>query len=90
MSPVFHAEVVVMPKPEVADPQGQAIEQALGRLDVAAGVKATHVRVGKVFSLSLEASDRDAAEQALHALADRVLANPNIEGFECKVEEDGK
>ena len=90
MSPVFHAEVTVMPKPEVADPQGQAIEQALGRLDVASGVTATHVRVGKVFSLSLEAQDRDAAQQALNALADRILANPNIEAFECELKEAGR
>jgi len=83
---MFSAEVFVMPKPEVADPQGAAIEQAVNRLDL--GVekfKATNVRVGKVFHLDLEAPDEAAAEEALTRLADKVLANPNIEAFECKL-----
>ncbi|NUP89328.1 MAG: phosphoribosylformylglycinamidine synthase subunit PurS [Candidatus Sumerlaeia bacterium] len=83
--PRFDAEVVVMPKPEVADPQGQAIEGALARLGLTGEVQARHIHVGKVFRLDLEASDRAAAEQALHTLADRVLANPNIETFQLKV-----
>jgi phosphoribosylformylglycinamidine synthase PurS subunit len=76
-----------MPKPEVADPQGQAIEAALARLALPGcdGVTAHDVRVGKVFHLTLEAADRAVAERALRALADRVLANPNIEAFECKL-----
>lgn len=87
MSPVFNAEVFVMPKAEVADPQGQAIENALDRLQIegAEGVSAHHVRVGKVFHLDLEAPDKTAAERALTALADKVLHNPNIETFECDV-----
>lgn len=87
MTARFPAEVVVMPKPEVADPQGLAIEQALARLALtgAEDIRACDVRVGKVFHLTLEAPDRAAAERALHTLADRVLANPNIEGFECKL-----
>ncbi|MBN1475175.1 phosphoribosylformylglycinamidine synthase subunit PurS [Candidatus Sumerlaeota bacterium] len=83
----FEAEVTVMPKPEVADPQGQAIEQALARLALSGteGVRASHVRVGKVVHLELEAADRASAERALEALADRVLANPNIESFSCSI-----
>ncbi len=86
MSPSYPAEVIVMPKPEVADPQGQAIEQALKRLDLGVkGVGATNVRVGKMFHLEIEAPDRATAERALKALADKVLANPNIEAFQCKL-----
>ena len=87
MSPLHHAEVVVMPKAEVADPQGQAIEAALSRLALGNGapVRASHVRAGQVFRLTLDAPDRAAAEKALRTLADRVLANPNVESFECKI-----
>lgn len=86
MSPSFSAEVFVTPKPEVADPQGVAIEQALKRLDLGVGkVKAANVRVGKVFHLDLDAPDATAARKALQALADKILANPNIEVFECKI-----
>ena len=65
------------------------IEQALARLALngTEGVTASHVRVGKVVRLALEAPDRAAAERALEALADRVLANPNIESFTCTVGE---
>ena len=88
MSPVYASEVVVMPKAEVADPQGLAIEQALARLALngTEGVTASQVRVGKVVRLALEAPDRSAAERALKTLADRVLANPNIESFTCSLE----
>lgn len=89
MSPQFHAQVIVMPKPEVADPQGQAIEGALERLGskVGAGdVRARHVRAGKMFHLDVDAPDLGAAELALRALADKVLANPNTEYFECSVQ----
>ena len=79
----FEAEVVVMPKPEVADPQGQAIEQSLSHLVLGEPLRASQVRVGRVFRLTLEAADLASAERALHALADRVLANPNIETFTC-------
>lgn len=75
-----------MPKPEVADPQGVAIEQALKRIDLGVeGIAAANVRVGKVFHLDLEAPDAEAARRALETLADRVLANPNIEAFECNL-----
>ncbi len=89
MCPLFSAEVVVTPRAEVADPQGQAIEAALARLnlDGCAGVSARDVRVGKVFHLALKAPDRATADRALRTLSDKVLANPNIESFECSVTE---
>ncbi len=91
MSPSYPAEVIVMPKPEVADPQGLAIEQALKRLDLGVtGVRAANVRVGKMFHLDVEAPDRALAERALKVLADRVLTNPNIEAFQCKLTEPVK
>ncbi len=88
MSPVFPAEVTVTPKPEVADPQGQAIEQALKRLKLGENeVSATHVRVGRIFHLQLDAPDRATAERVLDTLADKILANPNIETYQCTLGE---
>jgi phosphoribosylformylglycinamidine synthase PurS subunit len=62
-------------KPEILDPQGQAILGALGRLGYA-GV--TGVRQGKHFELDV-ADDID--EATLTHLADTLLANPVIENF---------
>ena len=67
--------VDVVLKPEILDPQGQAIVGALGRLGIS-GVK--DVRQGKHFELDVDDSVDDAA---IAQLADTLLANPVIENF---------
>jgi phosphoribosylformylglycinamidine synthase len=67
--------VDVVLKPEILDPQGQAILGALHRLGVA-GVDS--VRQGKHFEL--EVDDR-VDDETLHRLADTLLANPVIENY---------
>ncbi len=67
--------VDVVLKPEILDPQGQAIAGALGRLGVTGVIS---VRQGKHFELEVDDSIDDAA---LEQLADRVLSNPVIEEF---------
>ena len=62
-------------KPEILDPQGQAILGALGRLGYT-GV--TGVRQGKHFELDV-ADGADPAEVA--RIAETLLANPVIEDF---------
>jgi phosphoribosylformylglycinamidine synthase PurS subunit len=67
--------VDVVLKPEILDPQGQAIVGALGRLGVS-GV--TDVRQGKHFELTV---DDDVDYDTLKRVADTLLANPVIENF---------
>jgi phosphoribosylformylglycinamidine synthase PurS subunit len=67
--------VDVVLKPEILDPQGQAIAGALGRLGIA-GVSS--VRQGKHFELDVDDTVDDAT---LTRLADTLLANPVIEEF---------
>ena len=67
--------VDVVLKPEILDPQGQAIVGALGRLGIA-GVR--EVRQGKHFELDVDDNVDDAA---VAQLADTLLANPVIENF---------
>ena len=67
--------VDVVLKPEILDPQGQAIVGALGRLGID-GV--SDVRQGKHFELEVDDSVDDAA---IAKLADTLLANPVIENF---------
>jgi phosphoribosylformylglycinamidine synthase PurS subunit len=62
-------------KPEILDPQGQAILSALSRLGYA-GV--TGVRQGKHFELDVEPSVDDAT---VAQIAETLLANPVIEDF---------
>ncbi|WP_028927377.1 phosphoribosylformylglycinamidine synthase subunit PurS [Pseudonocardia acaciae] len=67
--------VDVMPKPEILDPQGQAVAGALARLGFA-GV--SEVRQGKHFELDVDDSIDD---ETLHKLAGTLLANPVIEDW---------
>ncbi|MDR1545196.1 MAG: phosphoribosylformylglycinamidine synthase subunit PurS [Deltaproteobacteria bacterium] len=78
----FKAEVKVMLKPSVLDPQGAALERALrsmGRRNV------DSVRVGKLIELVLEADGAAAAEALAAAWADELLANPVMEKYSCVV-----
>jgi phosphoribosylformylglycinamidine synthase len=67
--------VDVMLKPEILDPQGQAILGALPRLGFG-GVSA--VRQGKHFEL--EVAD-GTSEETVRLIAETLLANPVIEDF---------
>ena len=67
--------VDVVLKPEILDPQGQAIVGALGRLGID-GVR--DVRQGKYFELDVEDGVDD---ETIAKLADTLLANPVIENF---------
>ena len=70
--------VDVMLKPEILDPQGKAVEGALGRLGLA-GI--TSVRQGKSFVLELEGEVDDARLAQVHELAASLLSNPVIEDY---------
>ncbi len=67
--------VDVMPKPEILDPQGQAVAGALSRLGIS-GV--ADVRQGKHFELDVDDSVDD---DTLHRIAGDLLANPVIEDW---------
>lgn len=68
--------VHVMPKAEILDPQGQAVQRALGRIGVS-GV--SDVRQGKRFELEVDETVTDAN---LDNLAATLLANTVIEDYE--------
>ncbi|SIR00839.1 phosphoribosylformylglycinamidine synthase [Rhizobium sp. RU35A] len=75
---MIKARVTVTLKNGVLDPQGKAIEGALGSL----GFEGVHqVRQGKVFDLELDTSDRTKAEDELKAMCEKLLANTVIENY---------
>lgn len=73
--------VDVMLKPEILDPQGQAVANALPRLGVN---EVSSVRVGRRIELEFEGTP-DLAK--VNELADRLLANPVIEDYTVTVDE---
>ena len=79
---MIKARVTVTLKNGVLDPQGKAIEGALGTLGFA-GVG--QVRQGKVFDVVLDHDDKAKAEAALKAAADKLLANTVVENYRVEV-----
>lgn len=68
--------VNVMPKEEILDPQGQAVQRALGRIGVS-GV--SDVRQGKRFELEV---DDSVTTEDLEKIAANLLANTVIEDYD--------
>jgi phosphoribosylformylglycinamidine synthase len=79
---VIRARITVTLKNGVLDPQGKAIEGALGALGFD-GVGA--VRQGKVFDVELDGADRTRAEADLKAMCDKLLANTVIENYSIAI-----
>jgi phosphoribosylformylglycinamidine synthase subunit PurS len=72
------AKVKVTLKNGVLDPQGKAIEGALGSLGFD-GVDG--VRQGKYFEIELAETDRAKAEAQVKAMCEKLIANTVIENY---------
>ena len=70
--------VDVMLKPEILDPAGQAVSNALPTSGLP---PAQSLRIGNHVQLALEADDEAAALEQAHKMAEVLLANPVIEDF---------
>ena len=75
------AEIQVLLKPSVNDPQGMSIRNALRTLGFD-GVD--DVRAGKLIQVRLGASDRADAESQVDRMCQQLLANPVIETFSIR------
>lgn len=79
---MIKARITVTLKNGVLDPQGKAIEHALGALGFD-GVGS--VRQGKVFDVEIEGADAAGAEAELKAMCDKLLANTVIENYAVEI-----
>jgi phosphoribosylformylglycinamidine synthase len=73
-----------MPRAGLLDPQGQAVEHALGALGFG---DAAAVRVGRAIELDVGAPSRQEAESRARQMCDKLLANPVTEDYLLDVEE---
>ena len=74
--------VDVMLKPEIHDPQGEAVLSASHRLGFR---NVTGVRQGKRFELELDGPADDTARAQIEEIARELLANPVIEEFSLHI-----
>jgi phosphoribosylformylglycinamidine synthase PurS subunit len=77
---VARVVVDVMLKPEILDPQGQAVVGAIGRMS-ADGPHIVSVRQGKHFEIEVDGEIGDDVLTQIHELASTLLSNPVIEDF---------
>jgi phosphoribosylformylglycinamidine synthase len=77
------ARIQVMLKNGVLDPQGKAVQHALGSLGFE-GVN--EVRQGKIIELDLDGTDTSAARDAVENMCKSLLANTVIENYDIEIE----
>jgi phosphoribosylformylglycinamidine synthase PurS subunit len=70
----------ILPKKEVLDSQGRAVEQTLR----SHGFAIEHCRVGKYLEIEVAENSVDQACAKVRAMADFVLYNPLIETYELE------
>lgn len=83
---VHRVVVDVMLKPEILDPAGQAVANALPSLGFAIP---DSLRIGKHIEFGVEAGDEGAALEQATTIAQALLANPVIEDFRVGIAPKG-
>ena len=78
----MNAKIKVTLKNGVLDPQGKAIEGALGSLGFG-GISG--VRQGKFFEIELAETDKAKAQAALKSMCEKLIANTVIENYEIEL-----
>jgi phosphoribosylformylglycinamidine synthase PurS subunit len=79
----FQAEIDVMPKKEILDPQGKAVTGSMKNL----GLSEIHnVRIGKHISLEIEADNEETATAKVEQACKSLLANLIMESYSFKIQ----
>ena len=80
----YQAEIDVMPKKEILDPQGKAVTGSMKNL----GLNEIHnVRIGKHISLEIEADSEATANAKVEQACKNLLANLIMESYHFSVKE---
>lgn len=74
----FTAEIDIMPRPELLDPQGKAVMLGLEHLGLN---QVADVRIGKHIRLNLEAENEQAAQEKVEQACKKLLANLIMESY---------
>jgi phosphoribosylformylglycinamidine synthase PurS subunit len=80
----FLAEIDVMPKKEILDPQGKAVTGSMKNL----GLSEIHnIRIGKHISLEIDADSEETANAKVDQACKNLLANLIMESYSFKLVE---
>ena len=74
----YQAEIDVMPKKEILDPQGKAVTGSMKNLGLA---EIQNVRIGKHISLEIDADTAETAHAKVEEACKNLLANLIMESY---------
>jgi len=80
----FQAEIDVMPKKEILDPQGKAVTGSMKNLGLA---EIQNVRIGKHISLEIDAESVETAHAKVEEACKNLLANLIMESYSFTVKQ---
>lgn len=80
---MLKAKVYVTIKQSVLDPQGVAVQGALHSMGFR---EVESLRIGKYMEIELDTNDRQAAEQNLKTMCEKLLANTVVEDYRYELE----
>ena len=80
----FQAEIDVMPKKEILDPQGKAVTGSMKNLGLA---EIQNIRIGKHISLEIEADSAETAHAKVEQACKSLLANLIMESYTFTVKQ---
>jgi phosphoribosylformylglycinamidine synthase len=78
----FQAEINVMPKKEILDPQGKAVSSSMKNLGL---TTIQNVRIGKHISLEITAESEAEANELVDQACKNLLANLIMESYEFTI-----
>jgi phosphoribosylformylglycinamidine synthase len=78
----FQAEINVMPKKEILDPQGKAVSSSMKNLGL---TTIQNVRIGKHISLEITADSEAEAKELVDQACKNLLANLIMESYEFTI-----
>ena len=78
----FQAEIDVMPKKEILDPQGKAVTGSMKNLGLS---EIQNIRIGKHITLEIDADDEHKAKDKVDQACKNLLANLIMESYSFKL-----
>ncbi|MCJ8209951.1 phosphoribosylformylglycinamidine synthase subunit PurS [Mucilaginibacter sp. RS28] len=78
----FQAEIDVMPKKEILDPQGKAVSGSMKNLGLS---EIENVRIGKHITLEIEAENEQVAHEKVDQACKSLLANLIMESYNFEI-----
>lgn len=84
---MFEVRIYVHHKDSILDPQGEAVLNALHRLNYS---QVTAITQGKYFETNINAASKEEAVTIVESICKDLLVNHNMESFEYELKEVAK